>query len=580
MDEKLTSKEESTPLSNDLDNIPRCLECNLISSLQLFYKEGSPIIKYSCENDHKGDIPLDEYIQKYNTHSLLKEKCEECNKNQNEVKGDYFYCCKCNKFLCHSCVLNHPNNENHNTFNFKRYDSFCKNHCNSFDTYCKKCRKNLCIYCKPEHKSHEIIDLNEINYYKESKNKLENQINNIENKIKDLDIIKEEIISEIDKLKKRSEMEMNFFKILISASKYEESQNNMNFNIIQNIKNFEEKIIGLDKGQTYEKIFKEGKKYISFLEKCRQNSDESSIFKNNFKTLKNHTDTVLHLSQLKDGRLISSSCDCALNIYKKDTFELQLSIKEHSNYVRYFTQLKDERIISCSDDKTINIIKLIDEDKYNLEQKLKGHTSNVCNLIEIKENELISVSCDKTMKKWEIKNEKKFECTKTINFQNSASYCNILKINENEFVTSSFTDKCLKFWNSNDFSNIATINNIETESSFRTLCILKEDILCAGGKNSKGFYLINISNHQLIKNILGPQEIYSIYECFDGSLLCSIKNENGNCALAKYNYENEDMKKIVEKEKIHEGIIYTCFELNDGIIASGGSDRLIKLWRN
>ena len=40
------------------------------------------------------------------------------------------------------------------------------------------------------------------------------------------------------------------------------------------------------------------------------------------------------------------------------------------------------------------------------------------------------------------------------------------------------------------------------------------------------------------------------------------------------------MKKIVEKEKIHEGIIYTCFELNDGIIASGGSDRLIKLWRN
>ena len=27
-----------------LDNIPRCLDCNLISSLKLYYKEGLPII--------------------------------------------------------------------------------------------------------------------------------------------------------------------------------------------------------------------------------------------------------------------------------------------------------------------------------------------------------------------------------------------------------------------------------------------------------------------------------------------------------------------------------------------------------
>ena len=38
-------------------------------------------------------------------------------------------------------------------------------------------------------------------------------------------------------MKKTSEAEIQFFKILISASKYEESQNNMNFNSIQNIKN-------------------------------------------------------------------------------------------------------------------------------------------------------------------------------------------------------------------------------------------------------------------------------------------------------------------------------------------------------
>ena len=90
------------------------------------------------------------------------------------------------------------------------------------------------------------------------------------------------------------------------------------------------------------------------------------------------------------------------------------------------------------------------------------------------------------MKIWKIKNNK-YECTKTITFQNQNSYCNILKINENEFVTSSEKDKCLKFWNSNDYSNIATINNIETQYYPRALCIIEEDILCVGAIIQKDF---------------------------------------------------------------------------------------------
>ena len=70
--DNIAIKEDASTF-NSLDNIPRCLECNLISSLKLYYKEGKPIINYFCENNHKGDVSLDEYIQKYNTHSLLKQ---------------------------------------------------------------------------------------------------------------------------------------------------------------------------------------------------------------------------------------------------------------------------------------------------------------------------------------------------------------------------------------------------------------------------------------------------------------------------------------------------------------------------
>ena len=420
--------------------------------------------------------------------------------------------------------------------------------------------------------------LSKYNYNDESKKKLEDRIKSIEKKIEDLDIMKQNINIEIDKLKKSSEIEIKYFKILINTYKYEEIQNNLNYNVIENLKNFD-KIFTKNKSNIYEKIYKEGIKYISFLQNIYQNIGQTNLFKNNFKILNNHTSDIRHISKLKDGRLISCSSDNTLNIYKKDSFELQLSIKEHSSGITFFAQLNDDKIITCSYDSTMNIIKLINDDKYIVEQKLQGHSSSVYNVIKIKENELISVSYDKTMKKWGKKNNK-YECTKTINFQNSGNNCNILKLNENEFVTSSYSDKCLKFWNSNDYSNISTINNVENHWPSGTLCMLDNDILCVGGNNSKGFYLIKISNHQIIKNILGPQEIYCIYECYDGLILCSIKNENGNCALVKYKYENENMNKIIEKEKIHEGNIYTCIELNDGTIASGGDDKLIKLWRN
>ena len=186
------------------------------------------------------------------------------------------------------------------------------------------------------------------------------------------------------------------------------------------------------------------------------------------------------------------------------------------------------------------------------------------------------------MKIWKLNNENKFYCIKTITFQNNNSCCDILKLNDNEFVTSAREDKCIKFWNSDDYSNIETINNIEVNWTFKSLCLLDDDILCVGGVNSKGFYLIKISNHQLIKNIIGPKEIYSINECIDGLFLCSIIDDKDNHNLVKYKYENLNLIKVVEKVKAHDNSIYSCVELNEGEISSGGGgdNYSIKLWSN
>ena len=50
----------------------------------------------------------------------------------------------------------------------------------------------------------------------------------------------------------------------------------------------------------------------------------------------------------------------------------------------------------------------------------------------------------------------------------------------------------------------------------------------------------------------------------------------------KYKYEEQNLKKIFEKEKAHDDKIYSCVELNDETIASGGEgdEYSIKLWQD
>ena len=560
------------------DKMPRCINCNLICCLNLKYFEGKPIINYHCENEHKGEILLKDYLIDCSKYSITKEICSECKKTQKKNDSNFFYCTKCSKFYCNFCGLNHQSSEEHFIANINKFNNLCKIHSFLYDSYCISCKKNICVFCQSEHKNHNLICLCDFELSNNQKYKIEKEIYDFELKIQNLEEIKKKIIEEIDKIIDSNKLELKYFKFLYSSYEYEYNQRNLNYYLIQNLK--EIKGFESSKKNFYQEINKQCNNFILSLQKLQDIKTNYTInnFSNNFLTLSNKN-LIANLEVLKDGRLVSFSIENSFKIYKKDSFEVQLSITLHTGNILYLTQLKNEKIITCSEDKTMKVIKLIDQDKYQIEQILEGHSLWIYKVIEIKENELISISFDKTMKIWKLNYDNKFICIQTIIFQNSNSYCNILKLNENEFVTSSCTDRSLKFWNLNNFSEIITINNIEIEWTLKTMILLEKDILCVGGRNSKGFYIIKISNHQIIKNIFGPKIIYSIVECLDDSILCSIININGNHSLVKYKYQNENLIQFVENENAHESYIYSCVELNNGIIASGGYDGLIKLWK-
>ena len=570
-EKKETNNQES--LNNDLtqDDILRCPNCNLICFLYLKYKKEQPIIEFKCENGHNGDILLINYMKDYNKFSLSQEKCKECGKNQNEIKVDYVYCYNCCKFICNLCILNHLTKNKHKIIDFQKFDSLCKLHFNTFSWFCDDCQKNICCYCKPTHKNHNLVDLIEIDFTEELKKKLKEEMKDLEFKIQNLDDKKQKIISMIDKNKETIKMEMNFLKMLFNTYLYEEKQKNLNYYVIQNLKKNSSDLI-----KNYGKLYDEGNKFIILL----QNIRNSNNIKNFFKCINNHSDTINYLGKLKDGRLVSCSDDYTLKIFKKNTFEIQLSIKEHSKRVNSFTQINDGRIISCSGDETMKIIKLIKDDIYEIHQTLIGHTNDVFKIIEIRKNELISISRDKTMKIWILNNENKFECITTLVFENKVSNGNILKLNEKEFVTSSCLDESLTFWNSYNYQNITTLNNISTPWSLKTLCLLEKDILCVGGRNSKGFYIIKISTHQVIKTINGSiTTIWTVEKCMDDLILCSIDHD-GKHNLVKYKFKDGNFNEITEKVKAHNKNIHSCVEINEEFVASGGEDKLIKLWKS
>ena len=180
-------------------NVSRCANCNLIPYIQLFYENNQPLIYFYCEKNHEGNMLLKDYINIFNKFSLTNEKCQKCNKNFNE---DLIYFSKDFNFLCNICKSNQLINDKKEFFNLKKYDGLCKIHFKSFDSYCIKCKKNL-------------FTLSKLNYSNKFQFILNEGIKNLETKIKNLYYIKQNIISEINKLIETNEIEINFIKILL-----------------------------------------------------------------------------------------------------------------------------------------------------------------------------------------------------------------------------------------------------------------------------------------------------------------------------------------------------------------------------
>ena len=120
-----------------------------------FTIEGN-FITTSCNNNHKTKILITEY-KKTQIIDISTIKCSNCNlsnKIESEIKGTFYYCCKCNENICYKCK---PNHQKHTLIDYNNKISICSKHFDHYSSYCEDCKLDLCYLCETKHDKKHII---------------------------------------------------------------------------------------------------------------------------------------------------------------------------------------------------------------------------------------------------------------------------------------------------------------------------------------------------------------------------------------------------------------------------------------
>jgi len=288
--------------------------------------------------------------------------------------------------------------------------------------------------------------------------------------------------------------------------------------------------------------------------------------------LNNHTNFVLCLSILKDGRLVSGSYDKLIIIYNKETYKPDLTIKEHNNSVLCITTLSSGILASCSSDNTIKLFNIKDK-KYNILQTLQYHTSSVYKIIELKNKSLVSCSADKSIIFYNKDNNNKY--IKDYNISTNGICTSVIQTKENEICYSEKANSSICFYDLNQRKIIKEINNIiKKNNNHEWFIMINKELLLIPGENK--ISIINVNKYNIVKiiDVKGSDWICGVCMLNENILFTGDYNE----IIKEWKIEGDNIILISQKENVHNKDITYLIKIGNGHIASASKDKTIKIW--
>ena len=151
-----------------------------------------------------------------------------------------------------------------------------------------------------------------------------------------------------------------------------------------------------------------------------------------------HTNDIISLIYLKNGKLISGSLDNLIKIWNLNTFKEERTLFGHLGNVQCLLELNNNTLVSGSGDSTIKFWNLFN---YSNIKTLKGHKDKIRAMIKLKDGRIASGSYDNTIKVWNLSNEKE---DFTLSDKVDDVFCLIQLFNGN--LASGSKDNKIKIW--------------------------------------------------------------------------------------------------------------------------------------
>ena len=583
----------------------------------------------------------------------MEEQKKKCSSKKHSDIDAIIYCQKCKKYMCNKCQNYHSELfEEHKTTNLNNINDIfietCKekNHINKLEFFCKEHNTLCCVSCISKLKDegygqHFDCDVCHIKNIKdEKKNKLKENINNleelnnqIEKSINELKTIYEEINKNKEDLKLK--VQTIFTKIRSALNEKEDKLlsdidnefNNKYFkdDLIKESEKLPNKIKkSINKGKIIEKAWDENN-LSSLINDCiiiENNIKEINDINNNIQKSNSNKNVKIeyNIEEEQINNLINTINNFGKiktndNIYDDYKIEMKNPVHKltnHTSTVICLCVLNDGRLVSGSYDKSIIIYNKI---TYQPDLIIKEHSSDVYCIIQLSSGELVSCSGDKTIKIFSI-TEVQYKLLQTLNYHTSYVY-KIVEL-KNKILTSCSYDSSIIFYikDNNEFkkdfqiptngyctSIIQTKDNeiCYSESKDNTICFfdiferkIKATISNISKYNGQREWFIMIKKDLLL--IPGSSQL-SIVNTNEYKLIRTIDVPNastitGVCLLNKnmlltgdyaeiirqWKIDGDNLVLISKKEKTHDSDINVLLNMGNGFIASGSDDSSIKIW--
>ena len=583
----------------------------------------------------------------------MEEQKKKCSSKKHLDIDAIIYCQKCKKYMCNKCQNYHSELfEEHKTTNLNNINDIfietCKekNHINKLEFFCKEHNTLCCVSCISKLKDegygqHFDCDVCHIKNIKdEKKNKLKENINNleelnnqIEKSINELKTIYEEINKNKEDLKLK--VQTIFTKIRSALNEKEDKLlsdidnefNNKYFkdDLIKESEKLPNKIKkSINKGKIIEKAWDENN-LSSLINDCiiiENNIKEINDINNNIQKSNSNKNVKIeyNIEEEQINNLINTINNFGKiktndNIYDDYKIEMKNPVHKlinHTSNVICLCVLNDGRLVSGSYDKSIIIYNKI---TYQPDLIIKEHSNDVYCIIQLSSGELVSCSNDKTIKIFSI-TEVQYKLLQTLNYHTSS----VFKIVElkNKILTSCSYDSSIIFYikDNNEFKKDF---QIPTNGACSSIIQTKDNEICYSESTNNKICFFDIFERKIKATISNISKYNGCREWFimikkdllliPGSSQLSIVNTNeyklirtidvpnastitGVCLLNKnmlltgdyaeiirqWKIDGDNLVLISKKEKTHDSDINVLLNMGNGFIASGSDDCSIKIW--